>query len=79
MNQILGSLREIPLKMAAEPRVIIEDAQYDRTLPPAAVLGVYARENGKGMLFPDEGPDETEPPQHDSTSAGGKPSLKIVK
>ena len=25
------------------------------SLPPDAVLGVYARENGKGMLFPDEG------------------------
>ena len=24
------------------------------SLPPEAVLGVYARENGKGMLFPDE-------------------------
>lgn len=55
-------------------------------LPPEAVLGVYARENGKGMLFPDEAdieqpepgdgpPDDTpEPPR-----GGARPSLKVVK
>lgn len=52
---------------------------YAISLPPAAVLGVYARENGKGMLFPDEGSGEPEPPQPEPPSTGGKPSLKIVK
>jgi len=23
------------------------------SVPPSAVLGIYARENGQGMLFPD--------------------------
>jgi stringent starvation protein B len=57
-------------------------------IPPAAVLGVYARENGRGMLFPEEpGPeaapagdggadDEPEPP---GSGGGGRPSLKVVK
>jgi len=55
------------------------------SLPPDAVLGVYARENGKGMLFPDEGPDEPEPPKPDRPTQdkpkppGGRPSLKVVK
>lgn len=51
------------------------------SLPPDAVLGVYARENGKGMLFPDETVDEPEPPAPDQPTppAGGKPSLKVVK
>jgi stringent starvation protein B len=52
------------------------------SLPPDAVLGVYARENGKGMLFPDEGvPEEPEPPQPDQPTPppGGRPSLKVVK
>jgi stringent starvation protein B len=56
-------------------------------IPPAAVLGIYARENGRGMLFPEEpapeeaaghGPDdEPEPP----APSGGdtRPSLKVVK
>ena len=52
------------------------------SLPPDAVLGVYARENGKGMLFPDEaGHEEPEPPQPDQPTPppGGRPSLKVVK
>ena len=51
------------------------------SLPPDAVLGVYARENGKGMLFPDEGVDDPEPPKptQPTPPAGGKPSLKVVK
>ena len=49
-------------------------------IPVHAVLGIYARENGQGMLFPEEEPpepgdDEPEPPR----PAGGKPSLKVVK
>lgn len=57
-------------------------AAFAISLPPDAVLGVYARENGKGMLFPDEGSDERpEPPQTDppSPSPNGRPSLKVVK
>jgi stringent starvation protein B len=50
--------------------------------PPAAVLGIYARENGRGMLFPEEqaeasgsaSDDEPEPP-----TPPVRPSLKVVK
>ncbi len=52
------------------------------SLPPQAVLGVYARENGKGMLFPDEGAtDDPEPPRPtpDPPTGGGRPALKVVK
>ena len=54
---------------------------FSISLPPDAVLGVYARENGKGMLFPEEGPDEPEPPKPTKPAAppNGKPSLKVVK
>lgn len=53
---------------------------YAIALPPAAVLGVYARENGKGMLFPDEDEGgEPDPPQSDPPSSGGRPTLKVVK
>lgn len=53
----------------------------DVAVPPGAVLGIYARENGRGMLFPEEPEDETleaedepEPPK-----PGGRPTLKVVK
>ena len=52
-------------------------------VPPDAVLGVYSRENGQGMLFPEEGepegPDDgpEEPPT--PPSGGGRPALKVVK
>lgn len=51
------------------------------SLPPDAVLGVYARENGKGMLFPDEDVGEPKPPKPDQPppSPGGRPALKVVK
>ncbi|MGB5611829.1 MAG: ClpXP protease specificity-enhancing factor [Sedimenticolaceae bacterium] len=52
------------------------------SLPPDAVLGVYARENSKGMLFPEEDvKEQPEPPQTDPPSPppGGRPSLKVVK
>lgn len=59
-------------------------------LPPASVLGIYARENGRGMVFPAEpvgeeeaetgpdGPPETEP-EPPATPPRDRPSLKIVK
>jgi stringent starvation protein B len=48
-------------------------------VPLDAVLGIYARENGHGMIFSDEEPS---PPGPDKPSSGGepkKPTLKIVK
>ena len=52
----------------------------DVMVPTEKVLGIYARENGRGMLFPEEGeltdgntPDD-EPPLPRS-----RPSLKVVK
>ena len=53
-------------------------------LPPAAVLGIYARENGRGMVFPEEPREEAEddtPPEPEPPSGPprDRPSLKIVK
>ncbi|MEE9357041.1 MAG: ClpXP protease specificity-enhancing factor [Sedimenticolaceae bacterium] len=52
-------------------------------VPPSAVLRIYARENGRGMLFPDEeyqDGDET-PPDNDPEPMLPKerPKLKVVK
>lgn len=50
----------------------------DVMVPPMAVLGIYARENGVGMLFPEEeylaeeeAPEEPKPPT--------RPTLTVVK
>lgn len=57
-------------------------------VPIEAVLAIYARENGQGMMFPEDGGDEPNPPDK---SGGGqspsksrsksrlKPKLKLVK
>jgi len=53
------------------------------SVPPEAVLAVYARENGRGMLFPEEdqsqAPDGDTEPEPPTPSGGGRPSLKLVK
>jgi stringent starvation protein B len=55
----------------------------DVAVPAEAVMGIYARENGRGMLFPEEEPladrqsgpdDEPEPPPPRE-----RPTLKVVK
>ena len=58
-------------------------APMDVIVPPAAVLGLYSREQGHGMLFPDEkserdgdgsnGDDPEPSPPRD------RPTLKVVK
>ncbi|MNJ54301.1 Stringent starvation protein B [compost metagenome] len=63
-------------------------------VPAGAILGIYARENGQGMVFELEPPvleddeyedDETIEPDDDGPPGGqpprpsGRPSLKVVK
>ena len=58
-------------------------------IPSAAVLAIYARENGQGMVFdvepplPDDneldGPDDQGPPDGEPPRPSGRPSLKVVK
>ena len=54
----------------------------DVFVPVLAVVGIYARENGQGMVFePEEHlepPDDT-PPDPGSGKPEGRPALKIVK
>jgi len=53
-------------------------------VPADAVLGIYTRENGRGMLFPEEGPHASREKDGDEESKPSKPTperptLKIVK
>lgn len=58
-------------------------------IPAAAILAIYARENGQGMVFdmepsvasgPEEpGPDDDGAGGGESSRPSGRPSLKVVK
>lgn len=59
---------------------------YQVSLPPGAVLALYARENGEGMLFGEveEPPEPSQSPDSSSSSNGGGASkkrdhLKVIK
>lgn len=47
-------------------------------VPVGAVLAVYAKENGQGMVFTEEG-DEPPPPESGPGPDRGRPKLKVVK
>jgi len=46
-------------------------------VPVDAVLAIYAKENGRGMVFSDDG--EEPEPDSGSKQPGKRPALKIVK
>ena len=58
-------------------------------VPAAAVMAIYARENGQGMVFeaepttPDDSPSSesssSEPSPSSRPASAGRPSLKVVK
>lgn len=47
------------------------------TIPVSAVLGIYARETGQGMIFGSE--DHPEPDPDAPKDDGGRPRLRVVK
>lgn len=58
------------------------------SVPPKAVLAIYAKENGRGMVFSDDDEPEDDDPQVVSSSDSddepplppkGRPSLRVVK
>lgn len=54
----------------------------DISVPSHGILGIYARENGQGMIFEPESDPEPPPasPDPDNSNTGGKkPSLRVVK
>ena len=50
------------------------------SLPPEAVMAIYAKENGRGMVFSDEDEDNgSAPPDGEPPQPRGKPNLRVVK
>jgi stringent starvation protein B len=59
-------------------------ASYSIHVPLQAILGIYSRETGRGMIFSDKdsgaAPEEPPPPGNGGTASGaGKRRLKVVK
>lgn len=48
-------------------------------VPMAAVLAVYARENGQGMTFPTEDSETPPPPEAPTPPTPERPKLRVVK
>ncbi len=50
-------------------------------VPVRAILGIYARETGQGMIFPegDADPDPTDAPPTTPTTGSGAPAAKRPK
>ena len=50
-------------------------------VPSAGILGIYAKENGQGMIFELEDEVEPEPPKppEPPKSEGKRPSLRVIK
>lgn len=50
-------------------------------IPPAAVLAIYARENGQGMIFDkdDDGGSDHPPTTTSGAESSKKPKLRVVK
>jgi len=51
----------------------------DVLFPAASVLGIYAQENGSGMLFPEDETSEGGDGDPEQTPPRGRPSLKVIK
>ena len=64
--QIGNDLLELNARFGGAARVL--------RIPVAAVVALYARENGQGMAFPEEEPGEEPPPKPPE-----RPSLRVVK
>jgi stringent starvation protein B len=59
---------------------------HSLNVPSAAVMAIYARENGQGMVFEieptppdDDSPSDSGGATDEAPRPGGRPSLKVVK
>ncbi len=52
---------------------------YHINLPVQAVLGIYARESGQGMIFSGDDSDPEPPDEQPDSEGGARSHLRIVK
>lgn len=49
------------------------------SVPSSAILAIYAKENGKGMIFPEDESASSNRSEKESQHIGKRPKLKVVK
>lgn len=91
---VLNITPGIVTNLMIENSFIEFDARFSGRLrriyaPMNAVIAIYAKENGKGMVFPEEeeedeggaitSSNESSPPPDKPTPPRGKPNLKVIK
>ena len=54
-------------------------ASHHVVAPIRAVMAIYARENGKGMVFADDEEGDEPPPSPPEDNGNKKPALRVVK
>ena len=68
--QLGNELIELDARFSGQPMHVV--------VPVMSVIAIYARENGKGMVFTEEdgGGDDTPPPEKEESK---RPALRVVK
>ncbi len=68
--QLANDLIELDARFSGQPMHVV--------VPVMSVMAIYARENGKGMVFTEEdgGGDDSPPPEKEESK---RPSLRVVK
>lgn len=83
LNILPGAVADFVMdKQAVAFSARFSGVQASIYVPMYAVLGIYARENGQGMMFEPEpvpDPDTTPPDQPIQKTKPAKPSLRVVK
>ena len=73
---IIRAIYEWIVDNGCTPHLLVGGVATDIVVPIGAILGIYARENGQGMVF-DSAEEPDGPPE--PPVGRGRPSLKVVK
>ena len=69
--QLGNELLELDARFSGQPMHV--------SVPVMSVMAIYARENGKGMVFTEEGDGGDEPPPPPEKEEVKRPALRVVK
>jgi stringent starvation protein B len=69
--QLGNELVELDARFSGQPMHV--------SVPVMSVMAIYARENGKGMVFTEEGDGGDEPPTPPEEEKSKRPALRVVK